>query len=291
MVQISDAVGPDCKNARGDVYTVQGLLNQNLGSMPSIKRLVEDGWYGPKTGGAIHAFQFNVLGSPAASGIVEPWSMTLMNLSFMASYNPVPEPPEAVPPMIARDSGIRDYISAARALDCEAAAVEAVAITETHRAAFDSQGRPTILFERHKFYKYTNGAHAATHPDLCNAVAGGYGSTSSQYDRLERAKALNEEAALKSASWGKFQIMGFNHSPAGYATVYIMVEAMKRSEQDHFEAFVKFVKADDRLLRAIRQKDWATFALVYNGENYADNQYDTKMKRHYEAALARNSEL
>lgn len=290
MLQISDAVGPDCKNARGDVYSVQSLLNLNLAAMPSIKRLVEDGWYGPKTGGAIHAFQFNVLGSPAASGIVEPWSMTLMNLSYLASISPVPEPPDTVPPMLARDSGIRDYISAARALDCEAAAVEAVAITETRSAAFDSQGRPTILFERHKFYKYTNGAHAATHPDLCNAVAGGYGSTSSQYDRLARAKALNEEAALKSASWGKFQIMGFRHPEAGYATVFTMVEAMKRSEQDHFEAFVKFVKADDRLLRAIRQKDWATFARIYNGEKYAENQYDTKMKQYYEVAVARNAD-
>ncbi len=94
---------------------------------------------------------------------------------------------------------------------------------------------------------------------------------------------LDRTAALESASWGAFQIMGFNHANAGYpGSVDSFVEAMKVSEYNHLAAFVAIVSHNGRLLRSIRKKDWTTFARHYNGSNYADNQYDIKMKINYE---------
>ncbi|MEJ2621539.1 MAG: N-acetylmuramidase domain-containing protein [Candidatus Thiodiazotropha sp.] len=38
-----------------------------------------------------------------------------------------------------------------------------------------------------------------------------------EHTRLKKTSTLNETAALKSAPWGKFQIMGFNYKAVGYS--------------------------------------------------------------------------
>ena len=47
-----------------------------------------------------------------------------------------------------------------------------------------------------------------------------------EYKRLELAKEIDEECALKSASWGMFQIMGFNHLYCGCKDVFEFVKKM-----------------------------------------------------------------
>ncbi|AZA64465.1 DUF3380 domain-containing protein [Chryseobacterium carnipullorum] len=53
----------------------------------------------------------------------------------------------------------QDYINAAKELGCEVAAIKAVAEVESRGSGFLSSGEPKILFERHRFYKYTNGKY------------------------------------------------------------------------------------------------------------------------------------
>ena len=136
------------------------------------------------------------------------------------------------------------------------------------------------MFERHKFRAFTNGAYNTTHPDLSNSQ-GGYGRFSAQYPKLKRAAMLNEEAALKSASWGMFQIMGFNYKAAGYNSVGTYVKAMIGSQANQLGAFVSFINANATLKKAIQDKNWAVFARGYNGPDYATNSYDTKMATAY----------
>ncbi len=123
-----------------------------------------------------------------------------------------------------------------------------------------TRGGHTILFERHKFHEFTAGKHDKAAPDLSNKVAGGYGNFGEQYGKLERATKLDKDAALKSTSWGAFQIMGFNHHAAGYPTVDAFVDAMKKSESNHLRAFVSFIKSNHALLSSLRKKDWPAFA-------------------------------
>ena len=92
---------------------------------------------------------------------------------------------------------------------------------------------------------------------------------------------LNRDAALQSASWGRFQIMGFNHKAAGYATVDSFVQAMYRSEGEQLASFVRLLQHQG-LAAALRNKEWATFAMRYNGKSYAANHYDQKLKAAYE---------
>ena len=92
---------------------------------------------------------------------------------------------------------------------------------------------------------------------------------------------LDPVAAWGAASWGMFQVMGFNHN--GYATVESLVAAMFESEGNQLNAFVTFCR-DNGLVKYLQSKDWASFAYNYNGPGYAANAYDTKMAAAYAAA-------
>jgi hypothetical protein len=181
-----------------------------------------------------------------------------------------------------------DYRRAAATLGCEVAAIRAVGDVESGgRTGFLADGRPKILFESHVFSKLTGGQHDATHPDISTArwirnYVGGAG----EYDRLERAMQLDREAALKAASWGKFQILGMNYSRVGSRDVDEFVVAQKRSEQEHLDAFVKFILSND-LSDELRDRRWADFARRYNGPRFAENHYDEKMA----AAYAKHSRV
>lgn len=179
-----------------------------------------------------------------------------------------------------------DYGRAAAALGAEIAAVQAVAAVETAGNAFDDRGRPRILFERHYFHRLTGGRFDAAHAAISDPTAGGYGKFSEQYGKLREAYGLDADAALRSASWGRFQIMGDNCRAAGHASVREFVVALTQAEAAHLDAFVAFVCSDRTMAEALRKKDWATFARRYNGPGYAKNDYDGKLKRAYERFAA-----
>ncbi|ASK29716.1 peptidoglycan-binding protein [Chryseobacterium sp. T16E-39] len=170
----------------------------------------------------------------------------------------------------------QDYINAAKELGCEVAAIKAVSEVEGRGSGFFANGAPKILFERHKFYKYTNGAFAQSNPDLCNRTPGGYGKESEQHSKLQRAVELNRDAALMSCSWGTFQVMGEHWKTLGYSSIQDFVNKMYRSEADHLDSFVRYIKAFG-LTGHLRNKNWAAFAKGYNGPGYKANNYDVKM--------------
>lgn len=182
-----------------------------------------------------------------------------------------------------------DFHAAAKLLKCDVAAINAVAEVESSGKGFLSDGRVKILFEGHWFYKYTKGIYAASHPTICYPkwtkkfyATGANGDIrgAGELQRLREAIALNRTAALLSASYGKFQIMGFNYAICGFVTVDDFYKAMKISEGEHLNAFCKYVKHNS-LDDEMRNHKWAEFALRYNGTDYKKNQYDTKLANAY----------
>ncbi|NNC59752.1 MAG: DUF3380 domain-containing protein [Erythrobacter sp.] len=180
--------------------------------------------------------------------------------------------------------GQSDYLRAAEAIDCEVAAIRAVIEVESLGSGIQRDGRPRILFERHCFHRDTEGRWSGLHPDISSPRPGGYRGRQAEYDRLAKAMLLDRGAALRSASWGAFQIMGFNHRVIGFDTVSDFVAAMIASEANQLDAFIGFIRAN-RLDAALRAHDWATFARGYNGRNYRTNRYDEKLA----AAFARHA--
>jgi hypothetical protein len=180
----------------------------------------------------------------------------------------------------------RDYVAAAFALECEVAAVKAVCEVEAPRGGF-ANGLCLTLFEGHIFHKYTKGRFSEKHPDLSYVewTTKHYGKTPAlERQRLARAMALDYAAAMMSASWGRFQIMGFNFALCGYTNVVDFVAAMEKSEKHQLDAFVEYIK-NTHLADELQDHRWADFARKYNGPQYQKNKYDTKLARAYEKHL------
>lgn len=233
----------------------------------------------------IRAFQINIMGLKAGTenGIVRPNSMTkeFIDKKFISPprHKSIYTPSQCTALIVPNEG---DFAAAAKELGCETEVVKSFAQVENPNA-WDSLERCKILFERHKFYKHTNGKYKNTHSDICNPKAGGYGKESEQYKKLYRAALLNEEAALKSASWGKYQIMGENFKQAGYKDVNSFVtDVSKRSEKLHLEIFVKFAQKSTALLAALKAKNWNNIARIYNGPQYEKNDYHNKLREAYE---------
>lgn len=183
----------------------------------------------------------------------------------------------------------KDFQDAAEELSVDVAAIKAVAEVESRGDGFLPSGEPKILFERHKFHKYTNGKFSTpenrniswpTPSKRGTGKINEYGATSEQHARLAKAAALDRDAALQSASWGRFQVMGFNWKSLEYPSLQSFINAMYRSEADHLDAFLRYVKANG-LLGALRNHRWAAFARGYNGKDYKINNYDTKLAAAY----------
>lgn len=176
-----------------------------------------------------------------------------------------------------------DIDAAAKALNVSAAHIRAIRKVESGpQGSFDDKGRPTILFERHKFHDFTKGVFSSRFPNISNRSAGGYGKYSQQWDRLLLALRLDPDAAIKSCSWGLFQVMGFHWKILGYASALDMARRMASSEGAQLDAMVRYIRVfglDDELraCRAGDPKSCRAFAKGYNGPRYADNNYHAKI--------------
>ncbi|AKJ02642.1 Putative phage-encoded peptidoglycan binding protein [Archangium gephyra] len=161
-------------------------------------------------------------------------------------------------------------------LSVHPAEIWAVLQIETRGCGYFADRRPAILFERHVFSRRTQGRFDAQAPDLSNSKAGGYASGPAEYPRLERAMALDEQAAMESASWGLGQVMGYHAQDLGYGSVQQFVSRMMASEDEQLAAMATFIQHHG-LDEALRTHDWAAFARGYNGSGYAKNEYDKKL--------------
>lgn len=178
----------------------------------------------------------------------------------------------------------QSFRNAASTLGVEVAAIKAIASVETKGSAWISPGVPQILFERHIMYRLLKQKGISTvglPPDLVNPTPGGYGKFTEQHGKLDRAVQIDRECALQSCSWGMFQLMGFNYKACGYNSVQEFVNAMYESEDEQLNAFVGFIRHNASLNQALRNKDWATVARLYNGADYKINAYDVKLAKAY----------
>lgn len=157
---------------------------------------------------------------------------------------------------------------------------------ETRGCGYFADRRPVILFERHVFSRKTGHRFDAQAPDISNPQAGGYGGGVKEYERLARALALDEQAAMESASWGLGQVMGFNATDLGYGSVEQFVTRMMVSEDEQLAALTAFIQKNG-LAEPLRHHDWAAFARGYNGPGYEKNQYDKKLAEAYQHLTSR----
>jgi hypothetical protein len=176
----------------------------------------------------------------------------------------------------------KDYADIAALLKVDVATVKAVTLVESAGGGFLPDGRLKILFEPHIFHRQTHGRWDREYPHLSYRRWGSrpYGGMRAQWPKLEAAMKLDGVGALRSASYGLFQICGFNHRQCGFPTVTKFFESLKTGEAAHLAAFaeyIRFVGLDDEL----RRREWAAFAYRYNGPSFRRNRYDAKLAAAY----------
>ena len=182
-----------------------------------------------------------------------------------------------------------EFSLVAKLLDVETAALKAVQEVETGgRGGFFAPGKPAILFEGHIFWSQlkkqgidpsliVKGNEDILYPKW---EKGHYKGGLREYERLGKARAIHREAADASASWGMFQVMGFNYAACDEKSVSSFVAAMTESELRQLILAGRFIKKAG-MLPALQTKNWAEFARRYNGPAYAENKYDEKMASAY----------
>lgn len=178
---------------------------------------------------------------------------------------------------------------AARKIKCEWQALQAILNVESGGDPYDAQGRLIILPEKHIFWRHLPKKLRNPARALGLAVPkwsknnykglGGKGSDS-RWDRLRSMVSLHAEAGLKSASYAKPQIMGFNHLLCGFSSVTDFVLALAESEENQDKAFVDFLLAVG-LAEDFRQLDFRAITRRYNGIGQVDH-YTAMAEREYE---------
>lgn len=177
-----------------------------------------------------------------------------------------------------------DFSEAAALLGCDVATVRAVADVESPGGPFLPTGEPFILFEAHVFSRLTGHQYDRSHPSISSRTWNRslYRKSAAEHQRLAQAVALDRTAALQSASWGQFQLMGFNWKRCGFATLQAFINAMYSSPRAHLMAFCRYIQSMG-LADELQRHEWAAFASVYNGPSYAANNYDTKLATSWRA--------
>jgi hypothetical protein len=182
----------------------------------------------------------------------------------------------------------QNFSDSAKLLGVEAATIKAVAEVESSGNGFLTTGEPVILFEPHQFWRELKKrginpeVHIKGNEDVLYEKWGTkpYPKSSEQHARLNRAVLIHREAALCSASWGRFQIMGYHFKTCGCETLQDFINSMYKDEGEHLRRFCLFI-INTGLVPALREKDWEKFAFRYNGAGYKVNNYHKKLNAAY----------
>jgi hypothetical protein len=177
---------------------------------------------------------------------------------------------------------------AAETLDVPVAALLAVIDVESGGTGF-TDGKISLLFERHKFYQSIEsespGRAKELHqmmPGICNPQRGGYSGGAAEYVRFATAYEVAPDHAICATSFGMFQVMGFQWQLVNCKSPDDFYQQMLSGEDAQLDILVRFIQSQAGIHKALKARKWADFARLYNGSAYRENQYDHKLQVAFE---------
>jgi hypothetical protein len=153
--------------------------------------------------------------------------------------------------------------------------VRAVMLVESGGRRPKNGDKLIIRFEPATFYAKTG--KTILLPGMPNVYSGRLrrGGQGDEWAALAKAVAINAEKAYQSISMGVFQVMGFNYAPSGYHSATAMFKAFMADQTAQYTSFAPFLMKYQGgiLIPAMRNLDWTTFGLHYNGVASAGARY------------------
>jgi hypothetical protein len=156
----------------------------------------------------------------------------------------------------------------------EPEALWAVLSVESGMWGFDRERNIKLRFEREKFKKFVSEKEYEEFEKLSQGKQ-------KNRDLFEIAESINKIQAYKSTSFGIGQIMGFHHKVIGYKSVEDMVKDFRQGEDAQVRGFIKFLEKSGAGKHLIN-KDWQSFARIYNGPGYEIHSYDKRVEAWYQ---------
>ena len=174
-------------------------------------------------------------------------------------------------------------------LGCPVNGVVATLTAESGGTTFGPDGKMIIRFEVHIFWSrwgqnnpdafnqyFTFDRSSPANgwkghmfrPNASSPWQGFHGNQALEYQVLTIARALDDTAALSSISMGAPQVMGFNFRRLGYDSVQSMFYQFSRSANAQLLAMFDFVRgtsSSSPAIDALKNRDYLTFANIYNG--------------------------
>lgn len=186
------------------------------------------------------------------------------------------------------DTVAKAIVAAANDAGIQPAALLAIVEVETGGKTFEVDGRtPQFLYERHVAWReatkigqgilnaFRRAGLAIPHWDRATQYKD-QRSSAMRLQLIGRARAIHEEVADRSASWGLGQTMGNLAESLGFPNAVAMVEHMTGSVSGQIDCMVRELKHTN-LVKSLNAHDWTRVARVYNGPGYAANKYDAKL--------------
>jgi len=181
-----------------------------------------------------------------------------------------------------------EYDKSAKNLDIDAALMKAIGSNESGESGFFGEGVAKILFERHYMYNGLSNKYgveranelAKKYPLLVNKEPNVVRSNSC--GKLKLAKEIDTDCAIRSCSWGRYQIMGETFKYL-YSSPTELELAMNACELHQFNYFVQYLKKKPKMIDALKAKDWEKIAYLYNGSNWKNTNpnYATNLEKNY----------
>lgn len=176
-----------------------------------------------------------------------------------------------------------------KAADLGIKAEDAAAVlkVESGGSGFAASGDMIIRFENHVFFnqwgksnKQTFDTHFVFNADkrwtghqfrksASESFREFHGSQSAEWEVLELARGLDNDAALESISMGAAQVMGFNFGQLGFGSVQEMFDQMNGGIRPQLDGLFEFIENNDTCLSGLRAGDYVKFASGYNGSGQA----------------------
>ena len=162
-----------------------------------------------------------------------------------------------------------NYMRLAHQFKVPIPSIKAIQLVESAGAGFDPvTGKIKIQFEP-SWFKRLTGLIVLNKVDI----------QKKEWEAFNLAFSKNPNKAMESTSWGSMQVMGFHWKRLGFASVGGMVDFAKESEENQLWLGLQFIRTDNRLYKALLDKDWKKVACYYNGAGYAINRYDKKLEQ------------